>query len=66
MTAIAHRPLADRFLDWAARRPNASAFAGAALVGFSLWTAMHPAPAFAGCAAPTIASVEAISPAVLV
>ena len=69
MTAIAQRPasgLADRFLDWAAQRPNVSSLAGAAIVGLSVWTALQPVPATAGCVAPMIASVEAISPVVLV
>ena len=60
-------PTIDRFLDWAALRPNTSSLVAALVVGFTLWGALQPLPATAGgCAAPVIASVADISPATLV
>ena len=66
MIAIAERPVADRLLDWAARRPDLSSAAAAVVVGLSVWTVLQPVPAIASCTAPVVASVEAISPAALV
>lgn len=67
MTAIAApTPTLDRFLDWAAQRRTASSLAGALVAGLSVWGMLQPVPASAGCAAPTIAGIEAIDPSVLV
>lgn len=69
MSAIAQRPSADaavdRMLDWAAHRRTRVSAAVALVVGLSVWGALQPVHA-AGCAAPVIASAQAISPAVLV
>ena len=59
-------PTLDRFLDWAAERRTASSLAGALIAGLSVWSVLQPVPASASCAAPMIASVAAIDPAVLV
>lgn len=60
-------PALDRFLDWAAERRTAASVAGALIAGLSVWALLQPLPAHAGgCAAPTIASVDQISPAALV